>query len=141
MDFSAVLQLKVQEFISQNLNQDVNLLSFKKNPFPEINWLVIINQIIAKKKSQIKLPTWFNVDNVIFPDSISVEQTSSEIAAKHKSNLISGQILVDLTGGFGVDSFYFSKKFEKVIHCEINSELSQIVQHNFKLLKANNIEC
>ena len=141
MDFSAVLQLKVQEFISQNLNQDVNLLSFKKNPFPEINWLVIINQIIAKKKSQIKLPTWFNVDNVVFPDSISVEQTSSEIAAKHKSNLISGQVLVDLTGGFGVDSFYFSKKFEKVIHCEINSELSQIVQHNFKLLKANNIAC
>ena len=141
MDLAAVLQLKVQEFISQNLNQDVNLLSFKKNPFPEINWLVIINQIIAKKKSQIKLPTWFNVDNVVFPDSISVEQTSSEIAAKHKSNLISGQVLVDLTGGFGVDSFYFSKKFEKVIHCEINSELSQIVQHNFKLLKANNIAC
>ena len=141
MDFAAVLQLKVQEFISQNLNQDVSLLSFQKNPFPEINWLVIINQIIAKKKSQIKLPTWFNVDNVVFPDSISVEQTSSEIAAKHKSNLISGQVLVDLTGGFGVDSFYFSKKFEKVIHCEINSELSQIVQHNFKLLKANNIAC
>ena len=141
MDLAAVLQLKVQEFISQNLNQDVSLLSFQKNPFPEINWLVIINQIIAKKKSQIKLPTWFNVDNVIFPDSISVEQTSSEIAAKHKSNLISGQVLVDLTGGFGVDSFYFSKKFEKVIHCEINSELSQIVQHNFKLLKANNIAC
>ena len=141
MDLAAVLQLKVQEFISQNLNQDVSLLSFQKNPFPEINWLVIINQIIAKKKSQIKLPTWFNVDNVVFPDSISVEQTSSEIAAKHKSTLISGQVLVDLTGGFGVDSFYFSKKFEKVIHCEINSELSQIVQHNFKLLKANNIAC
>ena len=141
MDFAALLQLKVQEFISQNLNQDVSLLSFQKNPFPEINWLVIINQIIAKKKSQIKLPTWFNVDNVVFPDSISVEQTSSEIAAKHKSNLISGQVLVDLTGGFGVDSFYFSKKFTKVIHCEINSQLSQIVKHNFKLLKANNIEC
>jgi hypothetical protein len=61
--------------------------------------------------------------------------------AKYKSSLVSGQKLIDCTGGFGIDDYYFSKQFKTVIHCELNSDLSQIVKHNFKILKASNIEC
>jgi len=49
--------------------------------------------------------------------------------------------LIDLTGGFGVDDFYFAKKIKNVFHCEMNKELSEIVQHNFEVLKAENIKC
>ena len=45
-----------------------------------------------------------------------------------------------MTGGFGVDSFFFSKKIETVTHCEINKELSGIATHNFKQLNAINIK-
>src|SRR5690606_26434130 len=31
--------------------------------------------------------------------------------------------------------------FKEVLHCEINSELSRIVQHNFKVLNRPNISC
>src|SRR5690606_6283641 len=47
----------------------------------------------------------------------------------------------DLTGGFGVDSYYFAQKAANVTHCEINPTLSAIVEHNFEVLQAANIQC
>ena len=47
--------------------------------------------------------------------------------------------LIDLTGGFGVDSFYFSKQVSEVIHCEIDNDLSTIVAHNYQQLNVKNI--
>src|SRR5690606_23976306 len=116
-------------------------LSLQKNPCSELDYKVVLNQIEAKTNSKTKLPTWFNCENIIFQNKISVEQTSSEVTANYKSKLISGKNIIDLTGGFGVDCYYFSKVFEHVIHCEINSELSEIVKHNFKALKIDNITC
>ena len=52
-----------------------------------------------------------------------------------------GEKLIDCTGGFGIDDYYFSKQFQSVIHCELNADLSQVVKHNFEVLKAINIEC
>ena len=137
----SLLNQHIQDFINKNINQDIQKLSLQKNPFPEMDYKVILNQIEAKTKARTKLPTWFETDNIIFPSKISVEQTSSEKTAKYKSELISGKNIIDLTGGFGVDCYYFSKVFENVIHCEINTELSEIVQHNFRELKTNNITC
>lgn len=136
-----ILKSEIQNFINQNIGSDIQKLSLQKNPFPETDYKIILNQIEAKTKAKSKLPTWFTTKNIIFPNKISVEQTSSEATAKYKSELISGKNIIDLTGGFGVDCYYFSNVFEKVIHCEINSELSEIVQHNFDVLQAKNITC
>lgn len=136
-----ILRPDIQEFINANIYSDVAKLAFKKNPFTEIDFAVILNQITAKSKSENKLPTWFKTENIIYPLKISVEQTSSEKTALYKSEIISGKNIIDLTGGFGVDDYYFSKKFESVVHCEMNYELSDIVNHNFQQLKADNIKC
>lgn len=141
MNLESLLQPKIQDFINKNLNEDSTKLALKKNPFPEVNYSVLINQIIAKKKAKDKLPTWFLSENIIYPEKISIEQTSSEITANYKASLVSGEKLIDCTGGFGIDDYYFSKHFKSVIHCELNPDLSQIVNHNFKNLKATNIEC
>lgn len=138
---SEILKPEIQEFINANLHSDVAKLAFKKNPFPEVDFAVILNQITAKSKAENKLPTWFETENIIYPSKISVEQTSSEKTALYKSELISGENLIDLTGGFGVDDFYFSKKTKSVVHCEMNYELSDSVNHNFQQLKATNIKC
>ncbi len=138
---SEVLDQAIQDFINSNLNKDISKIAFQKNPFPEVDFAVILNQITAKSKSEHKLPTWFSTKEIVYPSKISVEQTSSEKTAKYKSELISGESLIDLTGGFGVDDFYFSKKFKSVVHCEMNYELSDIVNHNFQQLKAENIKC
>src|SRR5690606_28143209 len=135
-----ILSSDLKQFIKDNLKQDINTLALKKNPFPEYEWSWILNQIQAKQKAEKKLATWFANDNVIFPSTLSIEQTSSETLAKFKSELISGEKLIDLTGGFGVDDFYFAKRFKKVVHCEFQENLSAIVQYNFKVLNADNIE-
>jgi THUMP domain-like/Conserved hypothetical protein 95 len=137
---NSILKPEIQDFISKNINVDVSKLALQKNPFPDSNWINILNQISGRTKAKIKLPTFFETKNIIFPSKISVEQTSSEITAFYKQKIVFGENLIDLTGGFGVDSFIFSKKINNVVHCEINFELSEIVRHNFKQLQSENIQ-
>ncbi|WP_300567273.1 class I SAM-dependent methyltransferase [Flavobacterium sp.] len=138
---NALLNSDIQKFISQNIEINISKLALQKNPFPDVVWSDILNQITSKSKAKDKLPTWFNCENIIYPSRISLEQTSSEKTAKYKSELVSGENIIDLTGGFGVDDYYFSKKINQVIHCELNLELSEIVKHNFNALNQNNITC
>ncbi|WP_447637181.1 THUMP-like domain-containing protein [Flavobacterium microcysteis] len=138
---SAILKPEIQDYIEANIRKDISKLAFQKNPFPEIDFAVLLNQIAAKSKAEHKLPTWYATKNIIYPVKLSIEQTSSEETASYKAEIVSGKSLIDLTGGFGVDSYYFSKKIESVVHCEMNTELSEIASHNFKLLPAENIEC
>lgn len=138
---SPLLSFDIQEFISQNMQANISKLALQKNPFPEVPWVEILTQISAKSKAKEKLPTWYAHQNIIYPSKISIEQTSSEKTALYKSSLVSGESLIDLTGGFGIDDYYFSKKINQVYHCELNRELSEIVQHNFEVLNIKNITC
>ena len=47
--------------------------------------------------------------------------------------------LADLTGGLGVDSWFFSKKASQVMYCEMLPELCKAAKHNYTILKADNI--
>ncbi|MEM9075477.1 MAG: class I SAM-dependent methyltransferase [Bacteroidota bacterium] len=113
----------------------------KKPLFEGISQKALVQQLESKKKAKDKLPTWFNTERIYYPPKLHIEQSSSELTADYKAGLVDGKNLVDVTGGFGVDSYSFSKKMSSVIHCEINSELSEIVQHNFNRLKVENIKC
>ena len=135
----SILNTEIQEFINSNLNSDITSLLLKGTNFPTLETKDIIEQIEAKKRSEKKLPTWFHAKSIYYPNKLNIEQTSSEITAQFKSGLISGESIIDLTGGFGVDCYYFSKVFESVFHCEINESLSEIVNHNYKQLNINNI--
>jgi protein-L-isoaspartate O-methyltransferase len=136
-----ILSDEIQAFIDSNIDKKIAQLAFQKNPFPAVEWISILNQIEAKSKAKDKLPTWFNTKSIVYPSKISIEQTSSEKTALYKATLISGDSLIDLTGGFGVDDYYFAKKIKEVVHCEINPELSNIVKHNFKQLNVKNCTC
>jgi THUMP domain-containing protein/uncharacterized protein len=135
-----LLNKNVQSFILQNLNEDTSKLILKGSPFQNISIQDIVKQIISKKKCKKKLPSWFNTEDIYYPNKINIEQTSSETTAEFKANLIDGNSLFDITGGFGVDCYYFSKKIKKVIHCEMDTDLSEIVSYNFSKLQTHNIE-
>jgi len=138
---SDILNPEIQRFIDANVGKDISRLALQKNPFPEVEWIAILNQIASKSKAKDKLPTWFSTCNILYPVKISMEQASSEKTAQYKATLVSGNQLIDLTGGFGVDDYYFSKKMNAVIHCEIDPDLSSVVANNFEQLKASNIQC
>lgn len=135
-----ILNTEIQDFINTNLDSDIATILLKGTHFNGIETSEIVTQIEAKKRCKKKLPTWFNSENICYPNKLNIEQTSSEITAKYKSELVSGNSIIDITGGFGVDCFYFSKRFKNVVHCEINSELSSIVKHNYKQFNIENIE-
>jgi hypothetical protein len=135
-----ILSQEVQSFIEDSLSVNFSKLALQKNPFPEISWNEILTQIASKLKAKEKLPTWFQTKNILYPSKLSIEQTSSEITAQHKASLISGESVIDLTGGFGVDSYYFSKKFKKVVHCEQKEDLQAIVANNIEKLQLSNVE-
>ncbi|MEM1259134.1 MAG: class I SAM-dependent methyltransferase [Bacteroidota bacterium] len=108
--------------------------------FPNISQKELVEQLEAKKKCQYKLPTWFNTSNIYYANKRNIEQTSSEITAEYKARLIDGKSILDMTGGLGVDSFYFSKGMGAVTHCEVDQNLSEIAAHNFKILGVNNCD-
>ncbi|MGB6153149.1 MAG: class I SAM-dependent methyltransferase [Pricia sp.] len=112
-----------------------------KNPiFDHISNRELAQQLEARKKCEKKLPTWFGSTNIYYPKPLNIEQTSSEKTARYKAQIVRGKSLFDATGGWGVDSYFFSRKFEEVVHCEIDSELSEIASHNFGILGVENIK-
>ena len=47
------------------------------------------------------------------------------------------RVLVDLTGGMGVDTAFLSDNFDKTFYVEMQEELCEIAKHNFKILNKN----
>ena len=128
------------DYISKNLSTDVFKVILKKQIFPKVTNKEIAEQISAKAKSKKKLPTYFNTPNIYFPNKVNIEQTSSEKTAEFKSKIVTGNTMIDATGGFGVDSMYFSKEFKKTVYIEENKELFEIVKVNSNKLGLNNIK-
>jgi hypothetical protein len=134
-----ILNTAVQEFINANLKSDITKIILKGSPFSNVSIQEIAEQIESKKRCEKKLPTWFSTENIYYPNKLNIEQTSSEKTANYKANLVSGNTFVDITGGFGVDCYYFSQKVNQITHCEIAQELSKIVSHNNKQFNKKNI--
>lgn len=135
-----ILKADAQDFIIKHLIYDVHKIALSKSSISGINAKELANQIAAKKKSQRKLPTWFNTPLIYFPNVLSIEQTSSEDTAAYKAKLTVGNTLIDVTAGFGVDSYYFSKTMKSTVHCEINEELLQIAAYNAGILGQKNTQ-
>ena len=135
-----ILNIVIQDFIL-NYIDTTSKLAFAGSPFPNVSVPELIQQIESRRKIREKLPTWYNARSVYYPPKLNLEQTSSELTAKYKASIISGDTLADITGGFGVDSFYFSEKIKQVDHFEINERLSIITAHNYKVFQKKNVQC
>lgn len=131
----------IQDFIDNSLTKDLSKLPFAKSPFSHVSMSEIMQQISGKLKAKNKLPFWYSRSNIYYPAKLNLEQTSSELTAQFKASLFSGKILADITGGFGIDSYFFSKQFESVTYFEQDKNLCSIAAHNFISLGASNIIC
>lgn len=134
-----LLDKEVQHYISEHLYDDISRLVLKKSSFPDCSSKEIAEQIEAKLKIRKKLPTWFSTEHIYYANKLNLSQTSSEATASYKAKIVNGNTLIDLSAGFGVDSFAFSKKIKHVWHLEKNVHLSEIAKHNFNILNAMNI--
>lgn len=133
-----ILNKDIQNYINANLQTDLHSLLLKKPPFPEVTMAEIVQQIKGKKVAQKKFP-FLNKDNIVFPPNLNLEQASSQSTAEFKAKDLKGGTFIDLTSGFGIDAYFLSQNFEKVTLVEQNTELLEIVKHNWEVLgrKAN----
>ena len=98
-----------QQFIAAHLSEDVRLLALKTAP-TGVDLPKALQQITARQLLSKKVPTWASNPHLEFPTHLSLEQCSSEATARYKASLLSGNTLVDLTGGMGVDCYFLSDR-------------------------------
>lgn len=122
------------QFVQDHLQEDPAQLLLRHSKKHTFDIKLAVGQIAARQKAKSKLPLWAANPSVIFPKSISLEQCSSEETANFKRSLVNGHSLIDLTGGFGVDTFLLGQDFSHITYIEREEDLASIVTYNFSKL-------
>ena len=112
-------------------------LAFQLPKSADFNKVFLLEQLELREKAKKKLPSW-NHPQILF-SRIPLEQCTSEALALWKKNYFSGEFLIDLTGGMGVDVWALSGSFQKTWTFERNEERAQMLKHNLALLGRENI--
>ena len=126
-----------RDFIRSHANDDARQLALHGTKDPEVDLPFALEQIAGRQKAKTKIPSWAAIDGMIYPPHLSMEQCSSEQTARYKASVFSPmhqRLLVDLTGGFGVDFSFMAKDFDRAIYVEREPSLCAISAENFKTL-------
>lgn len=144
------------DFIRQHQEEDVRQLAFLGSKYPDVDMPFALDQIRGRQMARTKLPRWANIDGIIYPPHISMEQCSSEVTATYKAELAArlvknnqqnarighslGKInFLDMTGGFGVDFSYIAARLGvKSMYVERQAHLCAAAKENFERLGLEN---
>ena len=143
---------------------DLALQRSKYKHLTDEQWRWFLQQVEGRERTADKLPTFAAIEDWWYPVRLSCEQCSSELTARYKAQIIQCSSLysvseavcilsakrsnakrsfLDLTGGYGVDTFFLSELFEETDYVEQNAELCRIAEHNKEIknekLKIKNI--
>lgn len=116
--------------------QDLALQRDKYRHLTDAEWRWLLQQTEGRERTTDKLPTFAAIEDWWYPVRLSCEQCSSEATARYKASLVSGERMVDLTAGYGVDTYWLSEHFEQADYVEQNEELCRIAAHNFSLQRS-----
>lgn len=143
------------EFIVAHRTDDPRQLALQASRFPDVDMPYALSQIQGWQAARRKLPSFAANQDIVYPPHLSMEQCSSEATALYKAEAVrrlldsfkgeedasdkGGEVsMTDLTGGFGVDFYFVSRHFSRAQYTERNAELCQVVEHNLKVLGADN---
>lgn len=139
---------KLIKFVSEHISDDTSRLILNRCKWPDIDMDLAVSCIESRRKLKGKVNEWYNNPNLIFPAKLSAEQCSSSATALYKAILaeriaqLSGNgiwKMADLTGGLGVDSWFFASKASQVLYNEMQEALCNAARHNFNALGTTNI--
>lgn len=135
-----MIEKDLKDFIEKHLNDDIRRIVLKKEQFPGIDVKKAVSIIESRRKLSGKFDKWANSDELLLSIPVAAEQSSSEITAVHKQKFCLSGVIYDLTGGLGVDSFFFSRNNRMVIYFERDKRLYDEVVHNFGIIGVTNIK-
>jgi hypothetical protein len=115
-------------------------LALQRKRYPHLSdeeFRFMLQQVDGRERTKEKLPTFANIADWWYPARLSCEQCSSELTARYKADLMLQIIhapftFTDLTGGYGVDTFFMSEAAAEAHYVERQEELCRIVAHNFQ---------
>lgn len=142
MEFSLAA---TQNFILSHRSRPVGELALALSKRSDIDAAFALRQIEGWQRLSKKVPTWAEVEALLYPPRLSLEQCSGEAAARYKSGVVekligSGETMADLTGGLGVDFSFVAPLFRRAIYVERQEELCRLARHNFPLLGLGHAE-
>jgi len=121
--------------------QDLALQRNKYKHLSDEEWRWFLQQVEGRERTADKLPTFAAIDDWWYPVRLSCEQCSSEATARYKAQIVLGKCpngkCLDLTGGYGVDTYFLSEHFDHTDYVEQNAELCRIAGHNFNVQRDN----
>ncbi|MDR2146600.1 MAG: class I SAM-dependent methyltransferase [Tannerella sp.] len=130
-----------KKFVVEHAGDDVNTLILNASRYKDVDVKPAAEQIAARRVIREKLPEWHDNPDLFFPSVTAAEQCSSELTAHYKQRFVNEEDTVyDLTGGLGVDTYYFAQKAKQVVYIERNKKYCEAASHNFQILQANNIK-
>jgi hypothetical protein len=141
-DISAMNNEATRAFIRLHRNDDVRRLALKgsgqggSHP-ATVDMPFALDQIAGWQMARTKLPTYAATDGIVFPPHLNMEQCSSEATARYKARIAErhqAPLLIDLTGGFGIDFSFLAPCFAHAVYVERNERLCAIARHNFGCL-------
>lgn len=116
----------------------VHELALQRNKYKHLSddeWRWFLQQVEGRERTADKLPTFAAKPDWWYPVRLSCEQCSSELTARYKASLVhctsSLCTFLDLTAGYGVDTYFLNEHFEHTDYVEQNAELCRIAAHNF----------
>ena len=150
--------IRDMEFVRAHRNDDVHRLALQAANHPGMDMPWVVQQVDGWQRARTKLPRWAATEGILFPPHLSMEQCSSESAAKYKGEVVrrwltrlpsqqppSGDMaspttLVDLTGGLGVDHSEMAPLFQRSFFVERQPALCELARHNFPLFGLRHTE-
>ena len=123
---------------------DLALQRDKYKHLSDEEWRWFLQQVEGRERTVDKLPTFAAIEDWWYPVRLSCEQCSSELTARYKAQIVLGTwsngTCLDLTGGYGVDTYFLSEHFARTDYVEQNAELCRIAGHNFALSQKSKVE-
>lgn len=138
--FCSMTEQDLTDFILAHENADPAQLMLHRDRWPDIDMSVAAKCIQGRSKARTKLPLWYAEPGLVYPQSLSLEQCSSQATALYKQRFTAPSYRVaDFTGGLGVDTWSLSIASGSVDYYERSEELCACARHNFSILGRDNI--
>ena len=132
--------IEQQQFVHDHANDDPVELLLSSSRYEGVDVKAAVVQIKARAVIKDKLPEWYDNGCLFFPSTIASEQCSSATTALYKQRFVwNSDCLCDLTGGLGVDTYFFSKKAGRVVYVEKDMNYCDAARYNMDILGATNV--
>lgn len=132
-EFEILLLPEVRDAVERNLERDPLQTALDRR-IPHAR--EVATQVKYLRRARTKLPSLWKARCIIPPRAF--EQSSSEECAAAKR--LSGESVLDLTCGLGVDAMTLARRFARVVTVERDEVLADAVRENMRRMGIGNVE-